>query len=719
MKILLSIKSATFRGLILALFAITFYGGYKFYQLQLSWQSASLELNKIEDQYNEWIDWSTIKSTNSFSVKDLVDVKQSFDNRLQSSVNNLTLLVNSEDDFVDDLATKLYNALADYEAYLNDKSTKFEMYETISRQLNELKSSEKNFFNTTALSLLEIEQAFLQKADTTNTLRLYAQYDRIFKAIDNPRNFVSRQNLLENLSDLNKQLRSLSIHESAFSQTDNLFRQTLNSTRQHFLQQQSQLQVVLYTSVGIIISVLIIALYLSVKYTRSQYYEPINSMVQKLLDAEKGDNINEVEYLNTMIIPEELNMIRESLNKVIDKLNIQRDALSFLSLEDSGHISRVGFMAAAAREIRTPLNTLTNTINQLLDSEAIESEWSEDIKELHHASFLLLALINQVVDLNKLQEGTLRLVIKPSSLIEQIHTICAIYKTKFSGKGVEFRLILDESSIPEVVETDAVRLNQILLSLLQQAWRKTNRGSVTFEINCLKRFTNECRLQFQITDTGEGYEAEELELLNKKDPSIFEVDSLYTGILLSKELLKYFGASMSIDTEPELGTSVAFSMNFPIIHKLNSKTKSLLLTKMVNQVASAEKRILVVDDNTVNLKITARILQKDMYSCKLATNAAEALDIIRDGEKFDLILMDLDMPDMDGISCTEYIRNSDYVMAKTIPIVALTAASSEQIKEKAFMRGMNDYITKPFTPLELLNTVAKNIDLAKQFGHTA
>jgi len=719
MKILFSIKTTVLSGLFLAVVAMLFYGGYQFYQQQFKWQESIIQLNNIEDGYEKWINWSTVKSNQQYALTDVQDVKQSFEKQLSATISELKKLLGSDNLTVLDLGNKLEQSLESYGAFLVGKAAQLKLLREINESISALKLISPPFSSVNNVRITNTEQAFFINPDSAETAHLNALYDEVFIFDSTSRGFAQRRLLLETMTTYQKQKRLLAAQENAFLLADNLFRQSWNSANQQLSLQQNQHNRWVFVFFGAIIAALLLSMFFLIRYTKNKYYYPLNTLIKKLSDAEKGLFTAELDQINSLNIPDELAILANSLNKVIDKLNIQRDALSFLSLEDSTTSNRVGFMAAAAREIRTPLNNLTNTINQLLDSEAMKSEWADDIKELHHSSFQLLALINQVVDLSKLQEGTLRLVIKPSSLLEQIQTICDIYRAKFEGKGVAFRLVLDESDIPEVVETDAVRLNQILLSILQQAWRKTNRGSVTLEINCVRKLTNECLLRFVITDTGEGYEDHDLEILNKNEIPVFDIDSHFTGILLSKSLLSYFNTTISIDTEPELGTSIAFNMSFPIVHQLHNKAKTVLLTKMVDQVVAPIKRILIVDDNPVNLKITARILQKDMYNCSLATNAAEALELIAKDEKFDLILMDLEMPGMDGISCTEYIRQSSHAQAKTVPIIALTASSSDQIKEKAFMRGMNDYITKPFTPLELLNVVAKNIDLAKQFGHTA
>lgn len=719
MQTLLSIKSTALNALFLVVFAMLFYGSYQFYLTQEAWNIAVNQLQYIEEGYDEWVNWSTAKSKTTFTLTDFVDVKHAYEKRLNYDLNVLKEYVPSKNQQVADLAFSLSQALEAYETMLKEQSVQHQSFKEIQQQIIDLRKRDAATFSTNYYTVAQSETAFFLNPNLDQSAALYSVYDLLFKLNTTSANFTPRQTLLETLNNHQKILLAVLEQEHAFSLADIGFRQSLSMAKQEFSAQLIQQKQLFFALLAVIVITLYLGIYWIIRYTQRHYYEPIASMTQSLIDAEKGQDTAEVAPLKAWIIPEELSVLAENLNKLIDKLNIQRTALSFLSLEDNSSSSKVGFIAAAAREIRTPLNTLTNTINQLLDSDAMQSEWADEIKELHHASFQLLTLINQVVDINKLQEGTLRLVIKPSSLLEQIHTICAIFKDKFSGKGVEFRLIMDESSLPEIVETDAVRLNQILLSILQQAWRKTNRGSVTLQITKTKQLTDECSIRFEITDTGEGYEEDEVAIIKDNTTPIFEVDNRLTGLLLCKALLNYFNSTISIDTEPELGTSIAFTMNFPILHSLHVQKNPVLLTKMVNQVAAAEKRILIVDDNAVNLKITARILQKDMYHCELATNAAEAIEAIAKGKVYDLILMDLDMPDMDGISCTEYIRQSNYSLAKTVPIVALTAASSDTIKEKAFMRGMNDFITKPFTPLELLRVVAKNIDLAKQFGHTA
>lgn len=717
MKTLLSLTTTQQNGLFVAIIAVVVYLGFQINEQHQKWQQAVEQTNFVEESYKKWINWSERKSDEQYDATDFKDVKKTYENGINTDLTKLKALIGVSYFKEFGLVNLLKESLAINDLLLRNKSLQLNAKQELKESLIPFK---QQLSSTDLQRLSTVENNFLAQPDSAQALQFYTTFSALLNNYNSTTSNTTQAQLVRNaLNSFQKEDNNYRSQKKVFAEADNNFLQSLQKAKNEFTRESIRAELWFFSFLGALIIILFTSFFYLLSYTKRIYYEPLNAIITQLKITDSSADIDEIDRLKSVKIPSELAALSAVFDRIMDKLNIQRDALSFLSLDDNSSSSHVGFISAAAREIRTPLNTLTNTISQLLESDAMKTAWADEIKELHHASFTLLALINQVVDLNKLQEGTLRLSIKPSSLLEQIKTITAIYRDKFNGKGVEFRLIVDESSLPEIVETDAVRLNQILLSLLQQAWRKTNRGSVTLDIYCLKKLTNECALRFQITDTGEGYEQEELELINQRSNSIVGVDSVYAGLFLSKSLLSYFNSSMNIDSEPELGTSIAFSMNFPIIHTLQRKEKTVLLTKMVNQVAAAEKQILIVDDNPVNLKITARILQKDMYNCTIAANAAEALALIETGKKFDVILMDLEMPQMDGLSCTEFIRNSDYQLAKTVPIIALTAASSDHIKEKAFMRGMNDYITKPFTPLELLNTVAKNIDLAKQFGHTA
>lgn len=455
-------------------------------------------------------------------------------------------------------------------------------------------------------------------------------------------------------------------------------------------------------------------------YTKRKYADPLHKITTELQSALEMQH-SLISNIDLPIIENsELGTFIHSLRMILKRMKNQAEALSFLSIESGIKSHNQSFMALTAREIRTPLNSLTNIISQLCKEfdSSDSSPLKEDIRNLHNASVQILSLVNQILDYNRIQEGTLQLRPTSVSLKDQINTVVEIYTERFNARQVSFRTIFEGDDFPPVVFLDSVRFNQILFSLLRQSWKKTARGSVTLRFRSSTRSPHEIKLQVSISDTGDGYIEDELDrLLTTESQEIINQDSSLVDLYMARNILNYFSSNLIIESEESLGTHVSFEM------KIESKQLALhpnqnMLSQLTDVVAPESVRVLVVDDNKVNLRLTAKILEQAHYKCEVANNAIEALEFIKKNIPLDLILLDLEMPGMDGLQFCQFVRESNYHTAKTVPIIALTASNDEQTKDDAFIIGMNDFISKPFTPIDLLEIINKNLNLAKQFGHS-
>ncbi len=365
-------------------------------------------------------------------------------------------------------------------------------------------------------------------------------------------------------------------------------------------------------------------------------------------------------------------------------------------------------MSTMSHEIRTPLNEVIGITNLLLQSEPREDQM-DYIKTLRFSGNHLLTLVNDVLDYNKIESGKIifeQTVFKLNDFMEEI---MRSYSFRSKAKNLEFD-IRKEGTLPEEVIGDQIRLNQILSNLLSNALKFTNEGGITISIRELERKNNKAHLEFAVKDTGIGIPIE-------KHTSIFESFSQAShdttryfggtglGLTITKKLVELQGGIIKLESEPDAGSTFTFNITF----ELPAKGERYIEGEIKESYVGLEgKRILVAEDNKVNFFVANKFLIGWGAIVTLAENGQLALELL-EKEDFDLILMDLHMPVMDGIEATRIIRKSKDPRIKDIPIVALTAAIMSETHDKIDELKINDYILKPFKPHVLFERIKKHI----------
>ena len=375
-----------------------------------------------------------------------------------------------------------------------------------------------------------------------------------------------------------------------------------------------------------------------------------------------------------------------------------------LAKEETERLSKAkrDFFSTVSHELRTPLYGVIGLSTLLLEDESLKTH-TKDLKSLKFSADYLLALINDVLHINKIESNTVEDEKAYFNIRELIRTIATSFEYMRIQNNNTFHVEIDED-IPQLIRGNSVRLSQILMNLIGNACKFTERGNI-FIIANLKQFDEkEATITFSIRDTGIG-------IAKAKQESIFEefaqggslnynYQGSGLGLPIVKKLLSLSNSEIKLESELGQGTSLSFDLKYEIMNTAHVEEEAEILDTQ----ALKDKKILIVEDNRINQTVTRKILEREGVVCDIAENGLIALNKVKVYD-YHLILMDINMPVKNGLDTTREIREFN----KEIPILALTAVEVEEMRFKIYDSGMNDIIVKPYDISIFTQTILKHL----------
>ena len=393
------------------------------------------------------------------------------------------------------------------------------------------------------------------------------------------------------------------------------------------------------------------------------------------------------------------NNIRLKNNKVLVLKNSELEIANIKAVESSNLKSQ--FVSTISHELRTPLYGVIGITNMLLDEQSAPID-EKHLKSLEFSANYLLSLVNDILHINKIEEQEFTLINQDFEIKEEIELIINALSFSSENNNNIIKVTIDEK-IPRILIGDKKRLNQIIINLLGNALKFTKNGVVTIDANLVSKSEKSCFINIKISDNGVGIAKEDQEKIFDKFVQVGTNNSDYkgTGLGLSivKKLIELFDSEIILESKLGVGTSFNFAIEFEI---QNDDSNDLIaLTQKSDYL---KLNVLVVEDNKINQLVTKKIIEKFNSTCVIAEDGFQAIELLKT-QTFDIILMDINMPNIDGFETSKLIREKGI---KT-PIIALTAYSKSEIIDKATASGIDDILIKPFEPMKLCEIVHKQL----------
>ena len=396
---------------------------------------------------------------------------------------------------------------------------------------------------------------------------------------------------------------------------------------------------------------------------------------------------------------------------ITERKQVEQELVKAKQIAEQSVRAKERFLARISHEIRTPMNAVVG-MTHLLQKTPSEAKQHEYLQVLRSASDNLLSIIDDVLDFSKLEAGMIKIEqvdFKPAAILENV-------KQMFQYRAEEKNLTLAFSladQIPVTLIGDPVRLKQILVNLVGNAIKFTEQGAVTVNVELIEEDNHSVKLAFSARDTGIGIPEDNLSVIfDSFAQATQEIERKYggsgLGLTIVKQLVEMQGSTIAVESQINKGSTFRFTLKFKKVAA--SSVPSRQATAVNDQATRlGGLRILLVEDDKLSQRVAGGILGKWGVSVEVADNGRIAIQKLA-ANSYDLILIDVLMPEMDGYETAYHIRNEMNGTSSGIPILAMTASTSVKVHERIFASGINDYITKPFAPESLYTKIMKLID---------
>lgn len=389
--------------------------------------------------------------------------------------------------------------------------------------------------------------------------------------------------------------------------------------------------------------------------------------------------------------------------KMIEQLNIAKEDA------EKANRAKTDFLSSMSHEIRTPLNAIVGFSECLLQADNLP-EAKENAEDIVGASKTLLEIVNGILDISKIEAGKIEIhnsSYKPNELFSEIERLI---RARLGDKELEFRVSI-APDIPEVLYGDHSNIKKVIINLLTNALKYTDQGYFTFEVKCINK-NNICRLMIDVKDTGRGIKKQDLDKLFTKFQRLDEdrnttIEGTGLGLAITKQLVELMGGKIIVQSQYGEGSKFSVILDQQISNE-NINSENVIV---VDNLDLSGKKILVVDDNKLNIKVASKILSKYNLNIDSAESGMECLEKIKNGSSYDIIFMDDMMPRMNG---GETLLRLKQIEGFKTPIIALTANAINGMKEKYLNQGFNDYLSKPIEKDKLHQVLCKYLRDSKE-----
>ena len=429
--------------------------------------------------------------------------------------------------------------------------------------------------------------------------------------------------------------------------------------------------------------------------------------LEKISSVNRQDEVGELSR-SFLKMARDLKLFFENLEAKVKERTAQLEESRIQA--ESANRAKSLFLANMSHEIRTPMNGILGSL-QLISSDSYSKEDQEYLDAIQISAENLLVIINDILDFSKIEANKVELEKIPIKVHQIIKETISIVHFNSDKKGLYIKYKNEDLRLPEIMEGDPVRLRQIFLNLLSNAVKFTSVGGITVSHSIIQIENGRYTIEFIVEDTGIGIEKGKIaglfDSFSQGDPSTTrKYGGTGLGLAITKKLVKMMDGDIRVESDIGVGSRFIFTIKAQIIRNYIEQEK----TKAIYSALPADLRVLVAEDNELNQKIVSALLKKINVHADVAFNGVEVLELLKE-KKYDIILMDIEMPEMDGIEATVRIKsNANY---KSIFVVALTAHALTGERERILNHGFDDYLTKPIHLKDLRDLFSKWVQLKR------